>query len=93
MRMNWADPQRADPPVQDALVSPAVIAATVRALESGKTHYTFPSGLLELREAIAAKLQSFNGIKADPEREIIVTPGSDMEWVCSVATTDLAMRY
>ncbi len=78
MRMNWADPQRADPPVRDALVSPAVIAATIRALESGKTHYTYPTGLLELREAIATKLKNFNGIKADPEREIIVTPGSDM---------------
>jgi len=77
-QMNWADPQRADPPLQDPLVSPAIIAATIRALESGKTSYTFPSGLLELREAIARKLQSFNGIKADPEREIIVTPGSDM---------------
>ncbi|MDX1405817.1 MAG: pyridoxal phosphate-dependent aminotransferase, partial [Woeseiaceae bacterium] len=78
MRMNWADPQRADPPVQDALVSPDIIKATIRALETGKTHYTFPSGLLELRETIARKLQDFNGIKADPEREIIVTPGSDM---------------
>ena len=34
--------------------------------------------MLELREAIATKLQKFNGLKVDPEREIIVTPGSDM---------------
>lgn len=77
-QMNWADPQRPDPPNRDPLVSPAIIEATKQALDSGKTFYTSPTGLLELRQAIAKKLRTYNSIRADPEKEIIITPGSDM---------------
>ncbi|MEV7646938.1 pyridoxal phosphate-dependent aminotransferase [Arthrobacter sp. NPDC089319] len=40
-------------------------------------HYTVPVGSLELRQALARKLESQNGIIADPSRNIVVTPGAD----------------
>jgi aspartate aminotransferase len=43
-----------------------ITAAAVEALNSGKTRYTESNGLLELREAIAAKLLVDNGLKYDP---------------------------
>ena len=71
--MGWADPFYPDPSI------PAhVLEATIEALKTKGAHYTLPIGLLELRQAIARKLWDFNGIKADPQKEIIVTPGSDM---------------
>jgi aspartate aminotransferase len=52
-----------------------IIEAAVKALESGFTHYTPSAGIPELREAIASKLMSDNGIEVSKEN-IIVTPGS-----------------
>jgi len=49
--------------------------AAIKALNEGFTHYTSAEGLLELREAIARKLERENGIKADPETEILITDG------------------
>jgi aspartate aminotransferase len=52
-----------------------IIEAAERALEAGFTHYTPSAGIPELREAIASKLMSENGIEVSKEN-IIVTPGS-----------------
>ncbi len=52
------------------------IEAAVRALREGHTHYTSNSGLLELREAIAEKLEALYGLRYDPETEILVTTGA-----------------
>jgi aminotransferase len=49
--------------------------AAKQALDQGFVHYTSNYGLLELREAIAEKLLKDNGIRAEPESEIIVTLG------------------
>ena len=70
--MGWADPFYPDPTVPEF-----VLEATIKALKTSGAHYTLPIGLLELRQAIARKLLDFNGIVADPQKEIIVTPGSD----------------
>jgi aspartate/methionine/tyrosine aminotransferase len=70
--MNWCDPFRSA-----SRVPAHVIDAVKKALDDGKTQYTVPIGSLALREAIAKRLQCFNGITADPSTEIIVTPGSD----------------
>jgi aspartate aminotransferase len=43
-----------------------ITAAAVEALNSGKTRYTESNGLLELREAIAAKLLIDNHLQYDP---------------------------
>jgi aspartate/methionine/tyrosine aminotransferase len=70
--MSWADSFYPDP-----CVPKHVIDAVKDALDAGKTHYTMPIGDTELRQEVAKKLKSFNKIEADPDTEIIITPGSD----------------
>lgn len=52
-----------------------IVAAGIRALQSGQTKYTPACGLPALREAIAAYYASRFGVKVAPQR-IIVTPGA-----------------
>jgi aminotransferase len=47
------------------------------ALDQGLTAYTSNYGLPALRQAIAHKLQVDNGIGVDPERQVIVTVGTN----------------
>jgi aminotransferase len=49
--------------------------AGIRAIRSGETHYTSNYGTIELREAIADHLERHNGVRYDPQREILVTVG------------------
>jgi aspartate aminotransferase len=53
---------------------PHVVEAGARALREGWTHYGPPSGLPELREAIAEDVARRHGIPVDPA-EVIITPG------------------
>ena len=53
-----------------------ILKAAVEATEKGFTHYTEIDGTLELRQAIAEKLEKENGVDADPQTEITVTSGS-----------------
>jgi aminotransferase len=53
-----------------------ILRATIEATKKGFTHYTEADGTLELRRAIAEKLEKENGIDADPQTEITVTSGS-----------------
>lgn len=48
--------------------------ATIKALEEGKTHYSFGGGIPELRKKIVKKLKEENDIEAT-EDQIILTPG------------------
>ena len=64
----------ADPFSPDPCVPEHVIDAMKTALDEGKTHYM--SSLPQLSEKIAVKLNDFNGLTVDPEKEIMVTPGS-----------------
>lgn len=50
-------------------------AAAIRAIEEGKTGYTFNAGLPELREAVSVKFRRENGLAYDPG-QIIVTAGA-----------------
>ena len=52
-----------------------IIAAAVRSLRRGETHYTPNAGLLALREAVARRAGEELSAAPDPEREIIVTAG------------------
>ena len=47
------------------------------ALDRGHVHYTSNYGIPELRNAIARKLKSENGLNYDPSDEIIVTVGAN----------------
>src|SRR5271157_2699453 len=54
-----------------------------RGIENGTNSYTRFDGLAQLREAIARKVFQHNGIKADPETEIVVSAGSTGAFYCS----------
>lgn len=58
----------------DVPTPPNVVDAGVEALRAGKTGYTPPSGIPELRSAIAEKLQA-DGLDYGAD-ELIVTPGA-----------------
>ena len=52
-----------------------VVEDTAAAMRSGKTHYAPVAGVQKLREILAEKVRSKNGVSVDTER-IIVCPGS-----------------
>jgi aspartate/methionine/tyrosine aminotransferase len=54
---------------------PEVIDVALKAMQSGLTHYGPAIGTMELRKAIAAKLQRDEGVSYDPATEIMVTHG------------------
>lgn len=62
--------------VCDTPVPAAVRDGAHRGMEAGLNSYTRFDGIEELRSAISAKMLSYNGIKADPESEIVVSSGS-----------------
>jgi len=68
IRLETADPNFDTPP--------HIIEAARRALDRGHTHYTDFQGLLELREAIAEKLEAEAAVSYDPNAEILVTSGT-----------------
>ncbi|MGB2806811.1 MAG: aminotransferase class I/II-fold pyridoxal phosphate-dependent enzyme, partial [Sedimentisphaerales bacterium] len=45
--------------------------AAIESLKAGKTKYTAAAGIIELRTAIAAKLQKENGLKYTPDQIIV----------------------
>jgi len=51
----------------------SVIEAAYEAMKEGKTHYTPPTGITELKEAIAEKYRMENGVNVDANN-VIVTP-------------------
>ena len=69
--------------VCDTPVPGVVSEAAQRAVEMGMNTYSRFDGLAELRGAIARKLLDYNGISADPETEITVTPGATGAFHCA----------
>jgi len=55
---------------------PNIIKAAEKAMAAGLTHYTSNVGNLDLRQAVAARLERQNEIVADPEKNIIITTGA-----------------
>lgn len=69
----WADPFYPDPSIPESVKS-----VMIDALEKGfPSHYSMPIGMAELRSSIAEKVSVQTGMKIDPSRNVIVTPGSD----------------
>jgi len=60
--------------------------AAYQALKEGFTHYGSGRGILELRRAISEDLAK-RGIEANPESEILVTPGSKHAIYCACLAT------
>jgi aminotransferase len=69
--------------VCDTPVPPDVRQAAERAIEAGHNSYTRLDGVQPLREQIACKMQRFNKVECDPEREIVVTAGSTGAFYCA----------
>ncbi|HEY1502110.1 MAG TPA: aminotransferase class I/II-fold pyridoxal phosphate-dependent enzyme [Acidobacteriaceae bacterium] len=62
--------------VCDTEVPSPVAARAIEAIAQGLNIYTRMDGIQPLRQAIADKLARHNGIKADPDAEILVTSGA-----------------
>lgn len=56
--------------------SPKLIEAAVEAIRRGSNQYSITWGHRELREAVARKVKDYNGIDANPEKNITITCGS-----------------
>lgn len=54
-----------------------------RGMQNGFNSYTRYDGIRELRNAIAEKARIYNGIKANPETEIVVSAGSTGAFYCA----------
>jgi aminotransferase len=66
-----------------------IVQAGIGSLENGQTAYTSNSGLLELRELLAAHLKKLYGVEYDPETELLITVGvSEALSVALIATVD-----
>ena len=68
---------------------PEMIDAVRDALDSfGPRLHTYgpDAGIPELREALARKLADFNGIEVDPDRQLLVTPGSNQAFMVTMMT-------
>ena len=71
--MSWADPFYPDRSTPEHIVR-----AAVRALEEGPGgHYTPPVGSADLKAAIAKRFARHYGLNLEPQRNILITPGSD----------------
>ena len=66
-----------------------ILRAGMRSLEDGETHYTSNSGILELRQAIAAHLNRLYGVDYEARSEILATVGvSEALYLALAATLD-----
>ena len=63
-----------------------IINAGIEGLKQGKTKYTPNAGIIDLRRAIAYKLEKENGIVCDPEKNLIVTAGATQGLMLAIAT-------
>jgi methionine transaminase len=54
---------------------PDLIEAVARHMRAGRNQYAPMQGVIQLREAIAAKYERFHGRRYDPESEVTVTSG------------------
>jgi len=61
--------------------------AAVRAIRDGYNQYAITWGSPNLRQAIAEKVSSYNGIPADPEQNVVVTCGATEAMIASLLAT------
>ncbi|TWT43700.1 Aspartate aminotransferase [Phycisphaerae bacterium RAS1] len=68
----------------DLPTPPLVRDGAIQAIHDRRSLYSFPEGIVELRQLIADKLRRDNGIEADPTSEIVVTVGSSGGFACTI---------
>ncbi len=67
--------------------TPANIAeAGIAAIKAGKTRYTAPDGIIELKQAICAKLKRDNGLTYEPAQVSVGTGGKQILYNALMAT-------
>ncbi len=71
--MGWADPFMPDKSLPEHVEKAWIDAIK----DQSSPHYTAPIGSMDLKKKIADKLKRINKIEVDPERNILITPGSD----------------
>lgn len=71
--MGWADPFMPDRFLPDHIRDAWISAIE----EESSTHYTAPIGNSDLKKILAEKLRRFNKLDVVPDRNILITPGSD----------------
>jgi len=59
----------------DFVTPDVILQGGIASLNRGETRYTSNSGILELRQAVAAKWAALYGVGYDPEGEILITVG------------------
>jgi aminotransferase len=62
--------------VCDTPLPEVVEEAAIQAIRDGYNIYTRLDGVAVLRQAIAEKLERHNGLRADPDKEVLVTSGA-----------------
>jgi aminotransferase len=62
--------------VCDTEVPSPVVESAIRAMREGRNIYTRLDGIAPLRQAIARKMEHYNGIAVDPDSEVLVTSGA-----------------
>lgn len=71
--MGWADPFMPDKSMPEHIKNALIEAIK----DESSPHYTAPIGNPDLKVKIAEKLNKVNNLKVDPQRNILITPGSD----------------
>ena len=77
----WSAAKKAkeDPFYPDRVIPQKVLERSVEVIQQGVAcHYTPPIGNADLKEVIAKKIERDNHIKVNPQRNIIINPGSDV---------------
>ncbi len=69
--------------VCDTPLPPLVERAVTAAVAEGYNSYTRYDGLVELRQALARRLKSYNGLEVDPDRHVIISAGSTGAFYCA----------
>ncbi len=72
--MSWADPFLPDPSTPEAVTREALRVIS----EGTASHYYMPIGSPELRRALAERIRRKTGLAVDPDRNVIINPGSDV---------------
>ena len=70
--------------VCDMPTPPLVRDAAIEAIQDRKSLYSYPEGIVEIRELIAEKLERDNKLKADPNKQITVTIGATGAFACTL---------
>lgn len=69
----------------DFQAEPALFEATLAAMQAGRNQYPPMTGMPELRQAIADKVESLYGVRYDEDHEITVTAGATQAIFTAIA--------